>query len=74
MLKIQVRPKKSKGPTSFLSLPTTNVLTPWDMPAIRLIHTPEMDKLAATGVYFKNAMVSTPICAASRASILSGLT
>ena len=38
-----------------------------------LIHTPEMDKLAAAGTYFKNAMVSTPICAASRASILSGL-
>ena len=38
-----------------------------------LIHTPEMDKLAGTGTYFKNATVSTPICAASRASILSGL-
>lgn len=38
-----------------------------------LIHTPEMDKLAASGTYFKHAMVSTPICAASRASILSGL-
>lgn len=38
-----------------------------------LIHTPEMDKLAESGTYFKNATVSTPICAASRASILSGL-
>lgn len=38
-----------------------------------LIHTPEMDKLASSGTYFKNATVSTPICAASRASILSGL-
>ncbi len=38
-----------------------------------LIHTPEMDKLASEGTYFKNATVSTPICAASRASILSGL-
>ncbi len=35
--------------------------------------TPEMDKLAREGVYFKNAMVSTPICAASRATILSGM-
>ncbi len=38
-----------------------------------LIHTPEMDQLAQTGTYFKNAMVSTPICAASRVSILTGL-
>ncbi len=36
-------------------------------------HTPEMDQLAKAGAYFKKAMVSTPICAASRASILSGL-
>jgi len=39
----------------------------------QLIHTPEMDKLAESGTYFKNAMVTTPICSASRASILTGL-
>ena len=38
-----------------------------------IIQTPEMDKLAKEGVYFRNAMVTTPICAASRASIFSGL-
>lgn len=38
-----------------------------------LISTPEMDKLAKSGVFFRNAMVTTPICAASRASIFSGL-
>ncbi|MCP9770642.1 DUF4976 domain-containing protein [Lacihabitans sp. LS3-19] len=35
--------------------------------------TPEMDKLAREGAYFNKAMVTTPICAASRASILSSM-
>jgi len=38
-----------------------------------LVSTPEMDKLAKEGVYFENGLVTTPICAASRASIFSGL-
>ncbi|WP_255580360.1 sulfatase-like hydrolase/transferase [Flavobacterium sp. UMI-01] len=38
-----------------------------------LAYTPEMDKIAKEGVYFKNAISTTPICAASRASIFSGL-
>lgn len=39
----------------------------------KLAYTPEMDKLAETGVFFKNTIATTPICAASRASIISGL-
>jgi alpha-L-rhamnosidase len=39
----------------------------------KLAHTPEMDKLAQSGTYFRKAMVTTPICAASRATILSGM-
>jgi arylsulfatase A-like enzyme len=39
----------------------------------KIIQTPEMDKLAETGAYFSQAISTTPICAASRASILSGL-
>ncbi|SHJ00957.1 Arylsulfatase A [Tangfeifania diversioriginum] len=38
-----------------------------------LATTPEMDKLADAGAYFQNAIVTTPICSASRASIFSGV-
>ena len=39
----------------------------------RIIKTPQQDQLARVGTYFKKAFVTTPICAASRASIFTGL-
>lgn len=38
-----------------------------------VLHTPAMDWLAENGVRFEQAFVTTPICAASRASLLAGV-
>ena len=38
-----------------------------------LIQTPNLDKLAAEGTLFTNHFATTPICAASRASVFTGL-
>jgi len=37
-----------------------------------IIHTPNVDDMAKNGVLFKNAFVTTSICASSRASIFAG--
>lgn len=39
----------------------------------RVLRTPNLDLLAGNGVRFRNAFVTSPICAASRASLLTGL-
>ncbi|MHC4994758.1 MAG: sulfatase-like hydrolase/transferase, partial [Planctomycetota bacterium] len=37
------------------------------------VKTPHMDRLAAEGVHFRHALVTTSLCSPSRASILTGL-
>ncbi|NQT53197.1 sulfatase-like hydrolase/transferase [bacterium] len=47
----------------------------WDMMGCAgnpIIHTPEMDRLARDGVRFLHSFVTTSICAAGRASVLTG--
>ncbi|WP_326993016.1 sulfatase [Chitinophaga sp. 212800010-3] len=47
----------------------------WDAMGVAgnpVIKTPNMDKLASAGIYFRNAYVTTSICCVSRASIVTG--
>lgn len=37
-----------------------------------LVHTPNIDKLAASGYVFQNAFTTVPVCGASRAAIMAG--
>jgi N-acetylglucosamine-6-sulfatase len=43
------------------------------MKAQSFLQTPNLDRLAAEGVHFRNAFVTTSLCSPSRASILTGL-
>lgn len=43
-----------------------------DHPLVSQLQTPNMDRLAHDGVYFRNAFVTSPVCAVSRASIMTG--
>lgn len=43
-----------------------------DQPIIPELETPHLDQLANQGVYYTNAFVTTPICAVSRACIMTG--
>jgi arylsulfatase A-like enzyme len=43
-----------------------------DQPLIPELKTPNIDRLAQQGVYFTKSFITTPICAVSRASIMTG--
>ncbi len=38
-----------------------------------LVHTPNLDRLAAEGVRFTNAVTNAPVCSASRSSFMTGM-
>lgn len=44
-----------------------------DNPVIPELKTPNIDKLASDGVYFRNTFIPSPICAVSRACIQTGM-
>jgi len=39
----------------------------------KLVHTPNVDKMAKEGVVYTNAYVSAPVCSASRSSMITGM-
>ena len=69
-----------RAPTSCSSSPTTSAGTPWasssasraDGGRFPWFKTPNMDRLAAEGVRFRNAFVVNSLCSPSRASFLTG--
>src|SRR5262249_12715168 len=68
------RAAEPPAPPHLVFLPADD--TRWDAMCCAgdpVIKTPKLDALAADGVRFTNAFVTTSICAASRASILTGL-
>ena len=73
MVKAQTAKRKDPKPNIIFILTDDQRFDALGYAGNELITTPEMDRLAQDGTYFKNAMVTTPICAASRASILTGL-
>ncbi len=70
----QVAKKQSQKPPNIIFILTDDQR--WDAIGYAgndIIRTPEMNKLAKEGTYFHKAFVTTPICTASRASILTGM-
>jgi len=66
------RPFTSKRPNIIFLLTDDQRWDTMGCAGNKIIHTPNMDSLAAEGVRFTNAFVTTSICTASRASIFNG--
>lgn len=67
--------KPDKNPDFLTLIPDDqrcNQLSCADHPIIPELKTPNIDRLASTGVYYRNACVTSSICAVSRASIMTG--
>ena len=60
------------GRTSCCSAPTSSGSTRSVPTATTEIDTPNLDRLAAQGVLFENCYVQSPVCAPSRASLMTG--
>ncbi len=73
LLPLQAQKQQSQKPNIIFILTDDQRFDALGYAGNKLISTPEMDRLAKDGTYFGNAMVTTPICAASRASILTGM-
>jgi arylsulfatase A-like enzyme len=73
MLAAAALPAAAQKPPSFVVLFTDDQR--WDAMGFvnPLLQTPSLDALASEGVYFENAFVTTAICPASRATLLTGL-
>ena len=66
--------KKSSKPPNIIVILTDDQR--WDAIGYagnKIIKTPEQDQLALEGTYFNKAFVTTPICGASRATVITGL-
>lgn len=67
-----VQVPQSRGPNVLLILTDDQRFDVTGYAGHPIVKTPNLDRLATRGVRFVNSFVTTPICAASRASLLTG--
>ena len=67
------RPRPPGSPTSSSSWPMTSATTSWACYGQKKIRTPNIDRLAREGVRLTDHYSGSPVCAPSRAVLLTGL-